>query len=252
MPAISAVIITYNEERNIERCIKSVLSVADEVLVVDSFSNDRTVAIASELGARVIQEEFRGYREQKNFAAASASFDCILSLDADEAISPELQQSILEIKETLHNRGYSMNRLTNYCGQWIRHSGWYPDVKIRLFDRNVSEWKGTNPHDRLEVAEGVPVRHLKGDILHYSYYTVEEHKAQIRKFTDISSRAHFENGKRAHWWNLAFNPVSKFMKNYIFRCGFLDGYYGWLICSYSAYATFLKYRKLLKIQNNTP
>ncbi len=245
MDKLSAVIITYNEERNIGRCIDSLIGVADEVIVVDSFSNDRTAAIAAEKGATVIERAFAGYIEQKNFAITVANYDRILSLDADEAMDSTMREAVLAVKDNWTQDAYSFNRLTNYCGKWIFHCGWYPDKKLRLFNRNKCEWKGVNPHDKLEFISGPDnSRHLAGNILHYSYYTVEEHRRQTERFTTIAAKALFQKGKKNSIIKRYLNPIAKFLKDYLFNLGFLDGKYGWTICTISAYATYLKYHKL--------
>ncbi len=248
MVKLSVVILTYNEERNIERCIRSVEDLADDLLVVDSLSTDRTREIALSLGARIIDQAFLGYKEQKNFGLDHAKYDHVLSLDADEALDEKLLEAVKKAKQSFSADGYSMNRLTNYCGKWIRHSGWYPDVKIRLFDRRKARWKGRNPHDRLEMHKGSNVVHLPGDILHYSFYSVEEHKAQIKRFTEISAKARFDEGQRSSLLKVWISPAAKFFKSYFVKLGILDGYSGWMISRYSAYATFLKYRLLLRLQ----
>lgn len=248
MPLISAVIITFNEEKNIERCILSLKNVADEVVVLDSFSTDNTVLAAQKLGAKVYQHKFDGHIEQKNRAITYASNPHILSLDADEAISPELEKSILAIKENFAADGYSFNRLTNYCGKWIKHCGWYPDKKLRLWNSKKGTWTGINPHDRYEMQPGSIIVHLKGDLLHYSYYTIKGHIDQVNYFTDILAEAMYNKGKRASVINLLFSPIVKFKKDYFFKLGFLDGYYGFVISVISAHATFLKYVKLREIQ----
>ena len=251
MDKISVIIITLNEERNIARCLKSVRILADEVIVVDSLSIDATKQIAESLGAKVIEQSFLGHIEQKNFAKNQASNDWILSLDADESLSIELQESILEAKKSGLKGGYSMNRLTNYCGKWIRHSGWYPDIKLRLFQKNDGEWTGVNPHDRYELSSDSVITHLQGDLEHFSFYSMDEHREQIEKFSDISSKAKFEKGIRSNWFKVILKPVAKFLKSFFIKQGFRDGYYGWIIATYSAYATYLKYSKLLQIQRST-
>jgi len=250
MPKISAVILTLNEERNIARCLESLVGVADEIIVVDSFSTDRTEEIARRFGVTFLQQKFLGYIEQKNFAAARATHDHVLALDADEALSSELRNAILKVKDTFEADGYTMNRLTNYCGQWIRHSGWYPDTKLRLFDRRKGSWQGTNPHDKYVLDKGGVSQHLAGDLFHYSYYSIEEHRRQIARFSDIAAKAKYEKGVRSNWGKILGKPVARFVKSYFVKLGFLDGYYGWIISTYSAHATYLKYRKLLRIQQS--
>jgi len=243
MPKISVIIITLNEERNIGRCLDSVVGVADEVIVVDSFSKDKTEEICRSKGAKFIQHAFPGHIEQKNYAMTQANYNHVLSLDADEALDDTLKKSILEVKENWTCDGYEMNRLTNYCGSWIKHCGWYPDRKLRLFDKTKGKWGGINPHDKYEMP-GAKIGRLKGDILHYSYYTIEDHYKQIEYFTNILSKAMFERGKKAPFWKIYLSPISKFVKDYFFRLGFLDGGAGWQICWLSAGATYIKYNKL--------
>ncbi len=241
---LSAVIITFNEERNIGRCLDSLVGVADEVVVVDSFSTDRTAEICREKGARFVQHAFAGHIEQKNYALTQAAFDHVLSLDADEALSDTLRQSILAAKADWRAEGYAMNRLTNYCGQWIHHSGWYPDRKLRLFDRRLARWGGQNPHDKIEMNAEARQERLRGDLLHYSYYSVEEHYARARRYADIAAKAMHDRGRQANWWNLAFSPAVKFLRNYVLKLGFLDGRAGWTICRIAALETWWKYRAL--------
>ena len=243
------VIITLNEERNIERCIKSVQGLATEVVVVDSLSTDRTQEIARSLGARVVEQPFLGHIEQKNFAIEQASHTWILSLDADEAVDDQLRSSIQVALTSGKADGYRMNRLTNFCGQWIRHGGWYPDTKLRLFRKGEGAWTGTNPHDRYELKSGLRSEWLKGDLLHYSFYTIEEHLRQIDKFTDIAAEAKWKKGVRSNGLKILVKPVAKFIKCYLLKLGFLDGYFGWVIAKNSAYATYLRYTKLRAIQS---
>jgi glycosyltransferase involved in cell wall biosynthesis len=244
---LSVVIITRNEERNIARCLASVKPVADDIVVVDSFSTDATERIVKEQGARFIQHAFEGHIEQKNWAITQAKFPWVLSLDADEAISDELARSIAEVKRTGKAEGHSMNRLTNYCGTWIRHGGWYPDVKLRMWDSRKGRWGGTNPHDRYEMQPGARTEHLRGDLLHYSYHSLSDHIKQVDYFTTIAAKAMYQQGRRAGLLKLLLSPVVKFIGDYIFRLGFLDGHHGLVIARVSAHATFLKYAKLRQL-----
>lgn len=245
---LSAVIITFNEERNIARCITSVKAVADEVVVVDSFSTDRTREIAEAHGARFIHHAFEGHIEQKNWAITQAGHPWVLSLDADEALDEELTRSIRDVKRgTPAADGYTMNRLTNYCGTWIRHGGWYPDRKLRLWDSTKGAWTGTNPHDRYEPGPGSRIAHLQGNLLHYSYYTLEDHVRQVDYFTSIAAGDLFRRGRRADFVKLFLSPAAKSIGDYVFRGGFLDGWHGFVIARISAHATFLKYAKLRQL-----
>ena len=230
-------------------CIESVSGLAKEVVVVDSLSTDRTKAIAEAAGARVVDQPFLGHIEQKNFAIEQASHEVILSLDADEALSTELKSSIEKVLRRFDQDGYTMNRLTNFCGKWIRHGGWYPDTKLRLFRKGQGAWTGTNPHDRYALKSGLKSGKLKGDLLHYSFYSVEEHLVQIEKFSAISSEAKYKEGIRSNWPKILIKTAAKFAKAYVIKLGFLDGYYGWVIAKNSAFATYLRYRKLLDLQS---
>lgn len=238
---LSAVIITLNEERNIGRCITSLLPVADEVVVVDSGSGDRTVEIAQALGAKVLYNKFEGHIEQKNFALKQAVYPLVLSLDADEALSEELATSVMHVKLHPDADCYRMNRLTNYCGKWIRHSGWYPDAKVRLIRNGFATWGGVNPHDELVPAKGAQTKHLHGNLLHYSYYTINQHINQSARYAAIMAEALAKQGKRGSKLRILFSPVVKFFRNYLFRGGFRDGYYGFVICRITAQTTFWKY-----------
>jgi glycosyltransferase involved in cell wall biosynthesis len=244
---ISAVIITYNEERNIGRCLESVKDVADEVVVVDSYSDDRTEEICRSHNARFIKHRFTGHIEQKNWAVLQASSPCILSLDADEALSPELKASILGAKEHWTHDAYYFNRLTSYCGKWIRHTSWYPSRKMRLWDSRKGSWGGINPHDRYILNRGARSKFLKGDLLHYSYYTMDEHLHQINSFSSIMARSYFEQGRRVNLLGVFVHPAWRFLKDFFILRGFRDGYYGYIVSKNSAYEVFLKYVKLRKL-----
>ncbi|MEO5996472.1 MAG: glycosyltransferase family 2 protein [Chitinophagaceae bacterium] len=248
MQMLSVVIITYNEEKNIGRCLDSVQSIANEIVILDSYSTDNTVTIAVSKGATVYNNSFEGYIEQKNKALSLARYDLVLSLDADEALDEQLNASINAVKQHADRMGYTMNRCTNYCGRYIRHGSWYPDVKLRLFNRNFVKWGGVNPHDKAEFIAKPNARHLRGDILHYSYETLEEHVNQNNKFSTISAEALFKRGKRTGWVKILFNPFWAFMVGYFVRLGFLDGYYGLVIAVNTAHLTFLKYIKLYQKQ----
>ena len=250
MIRISVAILTFNEERNIRRCIDSVLAVADEIVVIDSFSSDATVSICESMGVKVVQHAFGGYIEQKNYAITCCTNQHILSIDADEALSEQLIESIQNVKENWNADGYAMNRLTNYCGSWIYHSGWYPDRKLRLFDRSKAIWGGVNPHDKLEMAPGSTTGQLKGDLLHYSYYSIEEHKAQVARFADIAALDMHKKGLRSDLLKVIYKPIARFMRSYIVKVGFLDGKNGLIIAMQTARGSFLRYSTLLKLQKN--
>ena len=245
---ISGLIITLNEERNIRDCIASLQDVVDEVVVVDSYSTDATPDICREMGARFVQHPFEGHIQQKNYAVDQASYDHVLSLDADERLSPEMADSIRAVKQDWRADGYAFNRLNNYCGQWLPHA-WYPDRKTRLWDRRKGRWGGTNPHDKV-VLQGTTVK-LKGDLLHYPYATVEEHYRQVVQFATVAAHAKYAKGKRASFLiHVLIGPWFKFIKRYIFRLGFLDGYYGFIFSALAAYVNFLKYLRLWELNRH--
>lgn len=251
MNKLSVVIITYNEERNIARCIESIHTIADEVVVVDSFSTDATPQICQRYGVRFVSHEWEGYIKQKNYANTLASNDLILSLDADEALSEELKSSILDLKEqNIENRVFSMNRLMNYCGKWIHHGGWYPENKIRVFDRRHSYWIGQKVHELLFVPDDFQVIKLNGDLLHYSYYTVEEHRRQFDKFSTLSSEEMLEKGKNPSLFKAYMHGFWRFVRDYFFKLGFLDGRYGWIIAKINANYNFMKYKKAIDLIKN--
>lgn len=244
MIQLSAVIITFNEERNIERCLKSLQLVADEIIVVDSFSTDKTKEICAQFNTTFITHPFKGHIQQKNYALDQAKYPYVLSLDADEALSKELTESILEVKKNWQFPAYRMNRLTNYCGNWIKHGSWYPDSKVRLAIKNEVFWGGDNPHDKLLLKSTESIGSLQGDLLHYSYYSIKEHYQQQDRFSTIAAQALFEKGKKAPWYKLFLNPMASWIKDIIIRSGYLDGKSGFTVAKISALSVFWKYKKL--------
>jgi len=240
---ISVVIITYNEEANIRRCLEAVSKVADEIIVVDSFSADATPEICGQMNVRFFSQPWEGYSAAKNFGNSQAKHEYILSIDADEVVSEELSRSILTVKNSLKG-AYKFNRLTNYAGKWVRHCGWYPDAKIRLFPRSEAKWEGDFVHETLWVNESLPVTHLKGDLLHYSYHSKADHEKRIEKYSSLHAEKMFAEGKKGGLFPLILSPIAKFSRNYFFQLGFLDGCTGLTICRLSAKAVYLKYKKL--------
>lgn len=247
MGDISVVVITKNEEHNIARCLESVLPIANEIIVVDSGSSDRTQEIAKTYGGKVIVHPFEGHIQQKNFALDQASCSWILSLDADEALSPELLASIQNHLDEPKADTASMNRKSSYLGKWIHHSGWYPDTKIRLVKNGAARWGGKNPHDQLIPNAGVSTVHLNGDIFHYTYYSLKGHLRQVNYFTSILAEEDFDRGKRPGVAKMISAGIYKFIKDYLIKGGFRDGYRGLLIAAISAFATFMKYAKIREL-----
>ena len=251
MHTLSVVIITFNEEQKIGQCLDSVKDIADEIIVVDSHSTDATEAICDRYGVKFFSQDWLGYSDQKNLADDLATCDLIFSIDADEALSEALTQSILAIKnQSVANRAFSMNRLMNYCGKWIRHCGWYPDTKVRIFARGRAEWTGKKVHETLSLAEPTEIVHLSGDLLHYSFYTVEEHRKQNEKFAQLSAEEIAESGKKASVGKALIHTVWRFIRDYIFKGGFLDGCIGFTICKINASGVWLKYKKAIEQSQN--
>lgn len=241
---LSVVIITYNEEENIGRCLQSVKRIADEIIIVDSMSTDRTVEIAEQYNAKVYQHVFEGYVKQKRIATNYASHNWVFTLDADEVVTPELEESISKTKKEPHSDAYKINRITSYCGKWIKHSGWYPDHIIRLFDRTKGQWHGGSIHEHWELDKKSETGLLKGHLLHYSFPTISDYIGKINKYTELSARDAVAKGKNRNLLQILLVPKWNFLVKYIFRLGFLDGYYGYVICKLDSYVTFVKYTKI--------
>ena len=241
---LSAVIITFNEERNIERCIKSVRSIADEIVVLDSFSTDKTEEICKKHNVNFFRYKFDGHIQQKNRATEYAKNDFVLSLDADECLSDKLKESIREIKKNPKYDAYKFNRLNIYCGKPIRHTSWYPDKKIRLWNRKKGKWGGTNPHDTVILQAETSLNLIKGDLIHYSYESIEEHITQTNKFTTISAKELFEKGKKSNNLIIFVKTIGSFVKEFILKQAFLGGFYGITVAYINTFSVFLKYSKL--------
>jgi glycosyltransferase involved in cell wall biosynthesis len=238
---ISAAIITYNEERNLPRAIES-LRCCDEILVVDSGSTDRTVEIAQKFGARVLEANWRGYSGQKNFASDQAAHDWVLSIDADEALSEDLEGEIWQLKKNgpAHD-AYTVPRLAQYLGRWILHSGWYPDRKIRLFDRRKARWYGEYVHE--SVRSDGRIGELEGNLLHYTCGSLSEHLKTMDRYTTLAAEEIAARRKPVGYRHLLLDPPWTFFKSYILQRGFQDGVEGLAIANMAALYTFLKYAK---------
>ena len=243
---ISAVIITKNEEANIGRCLGSVAWV-DEIIVVDSGSDDDTRLIATEAGALVYETVWNGFGPVKAFGVDKATSQWILSVDADEVVSPQLAS---EIQELLVNgadhHGFDMPRKTNFLGRWIHHCGWYPDRVLRLFLRAHGNFNDAPVHERV-VLNG-DIGHLSGELLHYSYPTLEHYLVKSNRYTTLGAQQALQDGRRAHWFDLVIRPPVSFLSHYISRQGFRDGLEGVLISVLSAVAVMVKYAKLRALQ----
>ena len=241
---ISALVLTYNEESNIKRCLSS-LSFCKEIVIVDSGSADRTLEIAAGFTDKIIHHEMEGFGAQRNLGIDSASNDWILWLDADEEISEELRKNISSIQDNPEIAGYYLNRQTQYLGKWIKHSGWYPQYVLRLFNRKFGRCREVPVHESISL-QG-KTAYLKGDILHYAYRDLAHHISKINHYTTLIAKQKYEKGKRFNPYKLLFAPPAEFMKKYILKYGFLDGASGFAIAVTSAYYNFLKELKLYEL-----
>jgi len=246
---LAVCVITRDEEDRIGECLASV-AFADEILVVDSGSTDRTVAIARERGARVVVRDWPGYAAQKNFAQEQVAAAWVLSIDADERVTPELARQIRGLIAAAPDgiAGASVPRRTWYLGRWIRHGGWYPDRKVRLARRGRGRWEGEHVHERLAV-EGA-VRALDGDLLHFTYRGIADHLLTIDRFTTAAARAMAARGARGAAVGMLVQPPLKFLKMYLLKAGFLDGLPGFIVAVLGSYYVFLKYAKLWELRRN--
>ncbi len=264
MIKLSVVIISFNEERDIRRCLESVQGIADEVYVLDSFSTDGTEAICREFGARFEQHVFDGYVSQKNRATDRATYDHILSLDADEALSGRLKAQVAGLKaqserfkaqgSRLKDKelfdGYVFNRRNNWCGRWMRFTTLYPDRKLRLFDRRKARWSGLDPHDFVKPEPGTRVTRIKGDLLHWAIHDLSEQRHKTEQFARISAKAYYDHGKRPGFLSEYTHAVWRWFREYCIRLGFLEGFAGWQIARYSALYAWRKYYYLRQLYGN--
>jgi glycosyltransferase involved in cell wall biosynthesis len=245
---ISATIITLDEEENLGRCLASLHGIADEVVVLDSGSTDGTERIAHEQGAVFLHQDWLGYGPQKNAAVEHAANEWVLSLDADEALSDALRAAILRLKAAGPAAdAYEVNRLNCYCGRFLRHSGWYPDRKIRLWRKGAARWADTTIHELVEASRGARIERLAGDLLHYTIRDRAQHLRTIERFTTLSAEALLRDGKGADAWKRFVSPAASFFRGYVLKLGVLDGKAGWDVCRLSAYAAWLKYEKLRRL-----
>ncbi|MGB8953579.1 MAG: glycosyltransferase family 2 protein [Candidatus Aminicenantales bacterium] len=243
---ISVVLITYNEEKRLEAALQSVAGIASEIVVVDSCSSDKTVKAAKKYTDRVFERKWTNYADQKNFANSRATCPWILSLDADERVSPELRRELLELKESEPScSGFSIPRQVFYLGRWIRHSGWYPDRKVRLFRKDLAFWEGEYIHENLVVTG--KVEKLRGTIHHYTYRNIHEHLARINHFSDLGAQKLYAQKKKCRWYHLILLPFFRFAKSYFLKLGFLDGFAGLVVSVLNSYAVFTRYAKLKEI-----
>jgi glycosyltransferase involved in cell wall biosynthesis len=239
-----------NEADRIADCIRSA-DFANEWIVVDSHSTDGTREVARDNGARVIERDWEGWVEQKNFAIDQATHEWVLCLDADERVSPALRASISAALERDDGAdGFEFARLNRYMGRWIRHCGWYPDRKLRLFRRDHGRFEGRNPHDRVRVKGRV--ERLDGDLLHDSYRSISDHLRTIDRYTTVAAEEKRARGEHAGLADLALRPFGKFFRMYILERGFLDGVPGFVVSITGSFYVFLKYAKLRSLERTAP
>lgn len=244
---ISAVIITFNEEQHIARCLQSVFQVADEVIVMDSRSTDRTPEICKSFNVKFISTDWKGFSATKNEGNQMATYEYILSLDADECLDGELIREIKHLKEQHLQAVYSVNRLTNYCGKWIRFSGWNPDWKVRLFPKDLVKWNDAIVHEELELPQHIEEVTLKGRLLHYSYSSTAQHRQRADKYSLLTAQKYASQGKKSTIASPYFAAIGRFVSMYFLKLGFLDGMEGLQIAWISARSNALKYKELKRL-----
>lgn len=249
MKQLSAVIISYNEEAKIGRALESLKGVADEIVVVDSFSQDGTERVCRAYTDRFFQREWGGYREQKQHATNQARNDWVLSLDADEALSAGLRDELKAWKARPESEanGYRLPRKTFFLGRWIEHTTWYPDWQLRLFRKSKGRWTGRSVHESFAV-EG-PVGRFGGFLEHYTYASISEYLLQLERFSGLAASDYHAAGRRAGWARLALSPPATFLNNYVVRRGFLDGVPGLAASVLSATSVFFKWLRLWELQS---
>ena len=247
MSKLSVVIITFNEEENIQRCIASVTDIADEIIVLDSFSTDKTVMLAEQSGAKVFQQKFEGFTLQKQRAAALAQNDFVFSIDADEVVSKELQQSVITEKQNWFTAdAYEMNRLNFLGGRAIKTCGLYPDTKIRIWNKYKGGWQGGKVHEQMQMHKNAPVKKLNGDLLHYTYKDTQQLALQMEKFARLAAQDLRQENVFFLFSKMLFSTPFKFLRSYILKLGFTDGTAGLAICYHQSRGVFLKYYYALR------
>lgn len=248
MIKVSIVIITYNEEENIENCLKSIVDISDDIIIVDSGSNDKTIDICKKYTQNIFYNKFENYSSQKNYANSLAKYNYVFSIDADEIVSEELKKSIFKINvdEKSTEIAYSFNRLNYHSGKPVKYCGWYPDTKIRIWNKNIGVWKGS-VHEKIEFSKQQIIIKLKGDLLHYTYKNNKEHKLQADKFALLNAKIEHEKNVKSNYIKIIVYPFLKFINIYIVKLGILDGKIGFTIAYYSAYSNYKKNKYLLGI-----
>lgn len=248
MHNLSAVIITHNEEKNIERCIRVLKLVADEIVIIDSFSSDNTAAICNHLNVRFLQKAWEGFGPQKRYGVQQTVFNNIIALDADEVLDEEAINEINKLKKNGFHAVYELKLFHYYFGKFLHHGQEYPNYKKRIFCKDVVEWNENKVHESLIIPENIPVIKLRGKINHYSYTSLEQYLTKSNLYTTIAARSLFEKGKKSYLLNMVFSPSFTFFKSYIINAGFLDGFHGFVVAMLNGYTNFLKYSKLWNLR----
>ena len=246
-PTVSAIVVCFNEEDRIADCLESVRW-CDEIVVVDSFSTDRTAEICRRYADRFVQQEWAGYRDQKAFAHSLATRDWVLVVDADERVTLELRQEIIDAlnRDGQAYAGYAVPRLVYFLRRWWRRGGWYPDYGVRLFRRERASWGGTDPHEEI-IVDGRICR-LKNPLHHYSYRNMDDHIQRINRYTSLSSRELKKEGEGWRRSDALLRPAVRFFRFYILERGFLEGFAGFYVALTAAFYVFLKYAKLWELE----
>ena len=247
--SLTVALLTYNSRRHLEKVLKSVERVADEIVALDSGSTDETVEILKQFGARVFTRKFDNFVNQKNHLLSLCRTRWVLFLDDDEVLSEELARSVKEAVREEKHAGYHLNRVTNYLGRWIRHA-WNPDWQLRLAKRERCRWVGNGVHERLEVNGSLG--YLQGELLHYSYSSLSEHLRKIDLYSTLYAEGAHRKGKRFSLLKLLTSPAGAFLRRFVLKRGFLDGFEGFLLSVMASYYSFLKYAKLWEIEKNGP
>lgn len=245
---LSTVIITYNEEDKIERCIRSAQTVSEEVIILDSFSTDRTVEIAMALGAKVHTQKFEGFISQRKSSIALAQYNLVLALDADEYLSPELELEIMYVKENHIADSYKLNRLSSIAGNWIWNGSWHPDYIVRLFHKDKVTNGGESPHDKIIPNKGTTTERLRGVLFHDAHDTIEDRIESIKKHSTVAAKSKYAKGKRSNPVRMYLKTGWKFIVEYIFKIGIMDGYYGWIAAKTTAQYIYLREKKMIELQ----
>ncbi len=244
MAKISAIIITLNEEKNIERCLRS-LDFVDEIILLDSHSTDKTKEIAKKFTAKISQVDWAGFGKTKELARQKASGNWVFSIDADEEVSTKLKEEILQAVQNNFYSGYFILRKSNFLGKWINHSGWYPDFVLRLFQKETGKFDDSLVHEQVRVKG--EIGYLNYPLRHYTYPNLELYFKKLKRYTALSAQQLYQRNGRAYPWDLIFRPPATFIKMYLLKLGFLDGWQGLILAILSGYQVLIKYLKLLKL-----